>query len=548
MKRIAFFIVALVVINGFAHAQERGEARGTVPGELYMAEYWYGIYNPDWGYPVFDTLLKAVYHITDYGKKVAISYWVDAFAHQDDYPYFDSTVVVPVIVIADATPGVLYNRSTRYSHTSNTWLHSASISFDYGKTWTLREEDHYQKYYSAGSIEGLIYRALVLGYDGRFFRSFDYGMSYEELPLPNCWGEQGLDSCEFWSNISGPPNYITRTTDCGQTYDKMLIDKQYVFGSMWGIPPDVYRGALPGEVYVSSWFPDYTFKVSFSADTGHTYRVVYHSDSLHLFDWDRKFYVFMSDRAAGVFYIIYHELVEMEDPEGHYTKICISHYSDYGETLVGTYCHDLMMHYPESCAGVLDMEAKVQGNNNVALQWSPPQAAQPVAAYYLYRNDSMIAVLQQTDYLDENLPNGKYTYHVRVVYGDGCESLSYNTVKVAVDFTGIGNVTDAGGVLVYPNPTKGEVFVGMPFMASLQNVEVFDLMGRKHESAKARKHEGTKENSPPLFPSFGGAGVVDRWQAKPDGVVINISHLPQGMYFVRITTENSVVVRKVVKR
>jgi hypothetical protein len=43
-------------------------------------------------------------------------------------------------------------------------------------------------------------------------------------------------------------------------------------------------------------------------------------------------------------------------------------------------------------------------------------------------------------------------------------------------------------------------------------------------------HEGEK------FPSFGGAGVV-----------LNISHLPAGSYFVRIKTENGVVVRKVVK-
>jgi len=528
MKRIIFWIFTLIVINGFAHAQERGEVRGTVPGELYMAEYWYGIYNPNWGYPVFDTLIKALYHITDYGKKLTFPYCADAFAHQDDYPYFDSTVVVPVIIMSDATSGVIYNRSSRYSSTANTWLHSLWVSFDHGKTWTLKEEDIYRKYYYTSYFEGLIYKAQNIGYDNIILESQNYGNNWQKI------GEQGFiynSECGFNSRelfgvtgSSPEPWKLYHTYNWYDTYTTIPIGEQYVFGSMWGIPPDVYRGALPGEVYVSSWFPDYTFKISFSADTGHTYRVVYHSDSLHLFDWDRKFYLFMSDRAAGVFYIIYHELVKMEEPEGHYAKICISHYSDYGETLVGTYCHDLMMHYPESCAGVLDMEAEVQGKN-VALRWNQPQAAQPVAAYYVYRDDTLLAVLQQTEYLDEDLPNGNYTYHVRVMYADGCESLSYNTVKVEIDFTGIGNVTDAGGITVYPNPTKGEVFVGMPFMASLQNVEVFDLMGR----------------------TVGAINPLQKLEGCPkDGVVINISHLPTGLYFVRIQTENSVVVRKVV--
>jgi hypothetical protein len=137
----------------------------------------------------------------------------------------------------------------------------------------------------------------------------------------------------------------------------MLIDSQYFFGNMCGIFPDIYRGALPGEVYVSSWFPDWTYKVSFSADMGHTFRVVYHSDSLY-FANDKQFLRFMPDREAGVFYLVYDELVEINDPWGIYLKLCVSHYTDYGETLVGTYCHDLKMNYPESCVGGIGYESR----------------------------------------------------------------------------------------------------------------------------------------------------------------------------------------------
>jgi len=552
MKKILLIGIALMATVNFVNAQSRNVTRGEV-GEMYLSGYWYGNYNPDWGPPVFDTLLKALYHITDYGKKATLQYYADVFIQDEDYPYFDSTVTVPAVIIADATPGVLYNRDSRYSSKLGEWRQSLWVSFDYGQTWTFREQDRAQKHYKSSNFEGLIYRAQGM-YENGVFKSTDYGETWQLFRdfKHSVTGECGLDSCELFgiTGSSPEPWMIYHTYDWYETYTITPIDKQYVFGNMSGIFPDVYRGALPGEVYVSSWFPDWTYKISFSADTGHTFRVVYHSDSLY-FANERQFFRFMSDREAGVFYIIYGELVEIDEPWGIYEKVCISHYADYGETLVGTYCHDLMMHYPESCAGVLDMEAKVQGNNNVALQWSPPQAEQPVAAYYVYRNDTLMAVLQQTDYLDEDLPNGKYTYHVRVMYADGCESLSYNTVKVVVDFTGIGNVTNAGGIIVYPNPTNGMINVQC-LMINVQNVEVFDLMGRKvfEQKAEGAKAESRrqKDNSPPLFPSFGGAGVVDGWQAKPDGVVINISHLPPGLYFVRITTENSVVVRKVVKQ
>jgi hypothetical protein len=231
----------------------------------------------------------------------------------------------------------------------------------------------------------------------------------------------------------------------------------------------------------------------------------------------------MSDRAAGVFYIIYNELIEMDDPEGHYAKICIFHYSDYGETLVGTYCHDLMMNYPESCTGVLDMEAEVWNRNNVALSWNPPQTDQPVAAYYVYRNDMLIAVLQQTTFLDENVPNGSYTYHVRVVYADGCESLSYNTVKVAIETEGIRNI-DLSNIRVYPNPTTGELRIENGELR-IENIEIFDLIG----------------NLSPISSPV--------WKEMSKGrFEVNISHLPPGIYFIRIQTETGVKVKKVIKQ
>jgi hypothetical protein len=85
--------------------------------------------------------------------------------------------------------------------------------------------------------------------------------------------------------------------------------------------------------------------------------------------------------------------------------------------------------------------------------------------------------------------------------------LSYNTVKVAIDFTGIADIsTGSMSVQVYPNPTRGELRIspfplqppsGSPQRGEsfpqrgkeedsvngelrIENVEIFDLMGIAH--------------------------------------------------------------------
>ena len=542
MKQKLLFLIILIILGFvFVNARQRGITRGAETGELYMSGYWYGIYSPGWGPPVFDTLIKAFYHITDYGKKLTLPYCADAFAHEIDYPYYDTTITIPWVVMADATSGVLYNRDGHRSYDLSVLMQGLWVSFDYGQTWTFREENPWPINYYTNNFEGLVYKTQYLGYDGTgVFQSTDYGDTWEKIGNREYGfdGECGLDSCDFFQVIGNYPypGDFYYTNNMFETYTITPIDTTYVIGNMSGVFPDVYRGAFPGEVYVSSWFPDYTYKVSFSADTGRTFRVVYHSDSLYFLNENRTFFLFMSDREAGIFYIVYNELVEMDEPEGHYAKTCISYYTDYGETLVGTYCHDLMMNYPESCAGVLDMEAEVMNKNNVALRWYTPVTAPHPTAYRVYRNDTLLAELPQTEYFDENLPDGDYTYYVKAAYADGCESLSYNVVTMMVGFEGIVETQGIASLRVYPNPTSGELIIGTSAGSvtngvagqarndvTIENIEIFDLMGRVVMSV----------TSPP---SGGLGGAID------------ISSFPAGMYFVRITTENGMITQKIVKR
>ncbi|MCL2168000.1 MAG: T9SS type A sorting domain-containing protein, partial [Lentimicrobiaceae bacterium] len=83
-------------------------------------------------------------------------------------------------------------------------------------------------------------------------------------------------------------------------------------------------------------------------------------------------------------------------------------------------------------------------------------------------------------------------------------------------------------ITLIPNPTTGELQV-TSYGLQVTDVEIFDVYGR---------NVGAK------FPS----NKLEGWQPKADGVVFNISHLQSGIYFVRITTEEGIITKKIVKQ
>jgi len=75
-------------------------------------------------------------------------------------------------------------------------------------------------------------------------------------------------------------------------------------------------------------------------------------------------------------------------------------------------------------------------------------------------------------------------------------------------------------IVIFPNPTTGELGI-RNYELRIESVEVFDVYGRKHECTNARKHEG--------------------------GILMDISHLPAGIYFVKINTEKGIITKKIIK-
>ena len=126
-------------------------------------------------------------------------------------------------------------------------------------------------------------------------------------------------------------------------------------------------------------------------------------------------------------------------------------------------------------------------------------------------------------------------------YKDGKAGIAYangtNTGFIPIDsvsIEGMGNESITNyelQITVYPNPTTGELYI-QSSKFKVQRVEVYDVYGRKikHSSAEAEPQPSVQSFNPSIPQSF------------------NISVFPAGVYFVKITTEAGVVVKKIIKK
>jgi len=100
--------------------------------------------------------------------------------------------------------------------------------------------------------------------------------------------------------------------------------------------------------------------------------------------------------------------------------------------------------------------------------------------------------------------------------------------------------------VVYPNPTTGVIYISSGRVdewtsGQVDEIGVYDIFGRKQKAeGRKQKAEGRKEK----FPS----NELEGWNLKADGVAIDISHLPAGIYFLKISTQQGDCIKKVIKQ
>jgi uncharacterized protein YjdB len=89
---------------------------------------------------------------------------------------------------------------------------------------------------------------------------------------------------------------------------------------------------------------------------------------------------------------------------------------------------------------------------------------------------------------------------------------------------------DNGQLTIYPNPTNGQLTIDNGEL-TIENIEIFDVMGRNVGANL-----------------YGRPNNTDIGQSNIGKSEIDISHLPSGVYFIQIKTENEMITRKVIKQ
>lgn len=195
-------------------------------------------------------------------------------------------------------------------------------------------------------------------------------------------------------------------------------------------------------------------------------------------------------------------------------SIVVTETGDYGVTVI-------------DANGCLD--STLEANSIYVEVWDPqPLANQigdtvsvtngPFTTYQWYYGGVIIPGATSADHA----PSASGLYYCEVTDENGCIAQS-NFVEFT--FTGIADVEDLYQVKLYPNPTNGIVSIDITFNKSLDaEFELTDATGRVVSTSH------TYFNTSALIHNF------------------DLSELGDGLYFVRVSTEDGVLVRQVIKR
>lgn len=138
--------------------------------------------------------------------------------------------------------------------------------------------------------------------------------------------------------------------------------------------------------------------------------------------------------------------------------------------------------------------------------------------YKLYRNDELLnndGLLTANEYSDEVSTFAEYTYYVKAVYKDGCESIESKRVKINYVPVGVNEaITDDGQV--YPNPCTDKLTV----KGQYSKVSILSITGKLMDSQEMNSSE----------------------------LSIDMSKYPSGVYFIRCENSEYTVNRKIIKK
>ena len=169
--------------------------------------------------------------------------------------------------------------------------------------------------------------------------------------------------------------------------------------------------------------------------------------------------------------------------------------------------------FPQNSFPLPDSVTVLQQDKAMEVSWQNTNALR----YEVYRNKTLLTTTTATTYTDtSNLTNGtNYCYKIKAIYAS-CESgFSKDTCKkYEYKDVGINNYElNNTNYVLYPNPTDGQLRI-MNYELRDGDIEIYDIVGRKVVNCQL---------------SIGNS--------------INISHLANGLYFLKIGNKTVKVVK-----
>ena len=209
----------------------------------------------------------------------------------------------------------------------------------------------------------------------------------------------------------------------------------------------------------------------------------------------------------------------------------------YGTELESDPCEPVTVMITGMCVPISNPITVTQTEGvNILISWDAPEyEGTELAGYNVYKDGELLntEIIPATtlSFLDEIEPEIEFCYQVEVIYNDCEEALK--TEKECITILSVKDLSREQSITVYPNPTSGELTIDNGQL-TIKGIEIYDVYGRK---ALAK------------FPSVIGNAVrnPEHYGQQADGVVINVSHLTNGIYFIKIDTEQGSVMKKLVK-
>lgn len=162
--------------------------------------------------------------------------------------------------------------------------------------------------------------------------------------------------------------------------------------------------------------------------------------------------------------------------------------------------------------------AKVEYANQYKLQISKSSLFPP--------QDIVLTKIVDTNYYqlmgNEMLqPKTKYYWRVQAIGESGLSSWSTVFVFTTEDAHSVNNHSDKHMLYLFPNPAGDYLLISFKYPYSISNIEVLDIFGNSLNSFQNYSNENLK---------------------------LNLINYPSGVYFIKITTQNGIILEKFIKK